>query len=229
MRRALLALLVVVLGVSLAANGILGWLSWRSYRQYLTLARQFTRVRQELQEALRLEGQARHEAENARQSAARPETTAPALPAATGGRADERKAEAEQPLPAGARVVVVAAAPASAVATAIGARYRPRFEAVQAECEGQLEALLQQAKAEYQQAKAAGAKVDVAGLGARYVTRATSLRRTCDRKVEALIGDMTGDLRAAGLPADLAEAAREEYEAAGAAREAEIMAKVPAN
>lgn len=75
--------------------------------------------------------------------------------------------------------------------------------AIQSECEGQLNALLASAKAEYNQAKAAGTNVDVAALGAKYLARA------------------------AGLPLDLVTEVRETYESRLVERQAEIMAKAP--
>lgn len=109
----------------------------------------------------------------------------------------------------------------------IRSRYTPRLVSVQAECEGQLNDMVEAAKAEYKQAKAAGGEVDVAALGAKYLARADSMRRQCDRKVSAITSEMARDLRAAGLPLTLVDEVQETYESRIVERQAEIMAKAP--
>lgn len=204
MRRFLSYILAALLALSLAGNGALVWVAWRAQQEYRALARQFVKAKQDLAKA---EQQAR--------AAAAP--THPTPPAAG------EKSVAAEPAP---RVSAPAPAPTGSVAE-IQLRFEPGFRAVQAECEGRLDAMLTEAKTEYQKAKAAGANVDVAALGAKYLGRADRLRRDCDRRVEALLDEMGATLRAAGLPTELVAEVRQAYEDRIIERQAEIMAKAP--
>jgi hypothetical protein len=207
-RRVGLILLAALLCLSLAGNALLGWVAWTAQKEYRALARQFVKTKQELTAA-----QAKGSAPSAAQPAP---ATATAPPAAA---------------PASAPVTTASAGPAGSGASEaqIRAKYEPRILAVQNDCEGQLNALLGAAKAEYSQAKSAGGTVDVAALGAKYLARADSLRRQCDRQVDAVTGDMAAELKRNGLPLDLVDEVRAAYESRIVERQAEIMAKAPTN
>lgn len=209
MRRFLMVALGVCLALSLAGNALLGWVSWQSQKEYRALAGQFVKTKAELNK-LRAQAQA--------QAQAQPQPVAAAQP-------KPAQAEAAKPVAAAPAAAQAPAAPVPAGSVeAVRTAYAPRFAAVQADCEGQLDGLLQQAKAEYKQAQAGG-KVDVAVLAAKFYPRAESLRRDCDRRVEGLLSQMSGDLRAAGLPTDLVAEVRQAYEERIVERQAEIMAK----
>jgi hypothetical protein len=206
MRRTGLILLIALLLVSLAGNAMLGWVAWTAQ----TLAKLFVKTRQDLVAA-----KAAAVAAPGSQTAGQVPAPAPApAPAAATGAASSPAPTAP---PASAHTDSVAA---------IRTRYAPKLEAAQASCEGQLNEMLESAKAEYTQAKAAGT-VDVAALGARYIARADGLRRQCDRQVAAITSEMTRDLRAAGLPLDLVDEVQAAYETRIIERQAEIMAKAP--
>lgn len=211
MRRAGFVVLIALLLVSLAGNGVLGWAAWRAQQEYRSLAKLFVKTRQDLAAAKAAAGAAPG-----------------ALASTPGAPASTPAAAAPAPAPPAPASTPAAAADARADSVAaIRTRYAPRLEAAQASCEGQLNAMLESAKAEYTQAKAAGGAVDVAALGARYIARADSLRRQCDRQVAAITGEMAADLRAAGLPLDLVDEVQAAYETRIIERQAEIMAKAP--
>lgn len=201
MRRYGMIALSALLFLSLAGNAALGWAAWTAQKEYRALAKLFVKTKQEL--------------------AAAKDTPTP------------KPAAAEQPFATPPVILPPVAAPAatpgpSTSVEAVRASYAPRLASVQAECEGQLNAMIEAAKAEYTQAKAAGGTVDVAALGAKYLSRSDGMRRQCDRKVDAIISDLASDLRAAGLPLTLVDEVREAYEARIVERQAEIMAKAPA-
>ncbi len=191
-----------LLVLSVAGNGLLGWVLWRGQQEYRALARQFVKAKQDL-------AKAEHTASMAPSPGAQPAQPAQATPAP--------KADA---------TAVPTSAPTGTVEE-IRQRFEPRFRTVQSDCEGQLDAMLQEAKAEYEKAKAANASVDVAALGAKYMARADRLRRDCDRRVEGLLSEMGAALRSAGLPTDLVAEVRQAYEERIVERQAEIMAKAP--
>lgn len=205
MRRILWIALVVLLTLSLAGNGVLGYAAWRAQGEYRALARQFVKARQE---ATRAEQQLR---ELSAQTAAA--ATASATPATA-----PQQATTPSSAPS---------APAAESSEAVRVKYEPRLLAIQSQCEGSLDGLLEQAKADYQRAKTAGATIDVAALGAKYLARASGLRRDCDHKVEGALSEMRADLRAAGLSTDLVDEVRQAYADRIAQRQAEIMAKAP--
>lgn len=210
MRRAGFIVLILLLFVSLAGNAVLGWAAWTAQKEYRSLAKLFVKTRQDLAAA--------------KAAAGSTQSTTGAGPGsqATGGAPAAAPAAASAPAPA------PSPAPTSRDSVAaIRTRYAPRLEAAQASCEGQLNEMLESAKAEYTQAKAAGA-VDVAALGARYMARADGLRRQCDRQVASITGEMAADLKAAGLPLDLVDEVQASYETRIIERQAEIMAKAPA-
>ncbi len=219
MRRILLVAGATLLVLSLAGNVMLGRVAWTAQKEYRALAKQFVKVRGELQKLQAQAEQASRVATKPQPTpAAQPEPAAPPEPAAE----PEPVAQPES-----------AAQPAPAMAAAPGldslrARYTQRLSGVQATCEGQLNSLLDSARAEYEQAKHNGSKVDVAALAGKYYARADGLRRQCDRLVEAELQQLAGELRAAGLPPDLTDEIRAAYEGRIAERQAEIMAKAPA-
>lgn len=200
MRRLGLIALITLLVLSLAGNALLGWAAWTAQKEYRALTKQFVKAKQDL-------------------------AAAKAAPIATAAAPASKAASSPAPPPA-TQPAAAYTAPLSTT-EAIRDRYSPRLLTVQTECEGQLNALLNSAKAEYNQAKAAGTNVDVAALGAKYLGRADSLRRQCDAKVDRITADMAGELRASGLPLDLVTEVREAYEARIVERQAEIMAKAP--
>lgn len=204
MRRILPIVLAVLLTFSLAGNGVLGYVAWRAQGEYRALARQFVKVKQE---ATRAEQQLQAlSAQPAATASAAPATPPPQVPAPT-------------PTPA------PPSPPATGSSEAVRVKYEPRLLTIQSECEGSLNGLLEQAKADYQRAKTAGGTIDVAALGAKYMARAEGLRRDCDRKVEGTLSAMRADLRAAGLSTDLVDEVRQAYADRIAERQAEIMAK----
>jgi 3-oxoacyl-ACP reductase-like protein len=210
-RRLGLILLVAVLGLSLAANALLGYAAWRLQGEYRTLAKQFVKTKQELAQARSTPGAAPAAARP--EPAPNPAAVPAAAPAAAAPAATD---QAASPVTGG-----------SATVAAIREEYRPRLLAIQNECEGQLGTMLTEASAEYKQLKASGKEVDVAALGGKYMARADSLRRACDRKVESALRQMSAELDAGGLPQDLVDEVREAYEARIAERQAEILAKAP--
>jgi hypothetical protein len=208
-RRVGLILLTALLCLSLAGNALLGWIAWTTQKEYRALARQYVKTKQDLAAA---------QAKGGAPSSTSPATSTPAVAAPA--------TAAAQPAPAGTGANATAGAASEAQ---IRAKFEPRLLAVQTECEGQLEALLTGAKAEYNQAKSAGGTVDVAALGAKYLARADGLRRQCDRQVDAITGDMATELRRNGLPLALVDEVRAAYESRIVERQAEIMAKAPAD
>jgi hypothetical protein len=207
MRRFMIGALAVALLLSLAANGLLGLAAYRAQKEYRALATQFVKVKADLTRA--------RAAQTTAPAAGPPVQAAPSAVAAA--------AQAAQP-PA-PPVEQARTAPTTTTA-AVQAAYEPRLLAVQAECEEQLNTLVDQAKAEYKQAKATGGKTDLAAFAARFYPKADGLRRECDRKVEALLSQMGRDLRANQLPSDLVDEVRGAYQERIVERQAEIMAKI---
>lgn len=230
MRKAVVAAFAAVLTLSLAANLAFGWLLWRAQGEYRALARQFVKVKQEAA-ALQAAARAPERGGPSGPAGAGAATPAPgATPASAAGAAEPaRAATASQTVtaPAAARPAGASGPAAPRLSSAqVRQRFEPRFEAVQSDCEGQLNAMLADAKADYQQAKAAGQEIDVGAMGAKYFTRAERLQRTCDRQVEGLLSEMAAELRANGLSMDLVAEVRDYYETRVVERRAEIMAKV---
>lgn len=211
-----------VLVLSLAANGVLGWAAWRAQAEYRALARQFVRVKQEAARAAVAAG-----APATASAVAQGSVPAGPVPASAGA----------APAPAAtdsAAAATSAATPAPAADARTGptltveqvrGQYQPRLLAVQADCEGQLNAMLDEAKAEYDLAKEQGKSLDIGAVGAKYFTRAESLQRGCDQRVERLLSEMGADLRAAGLSTDLVAEVRDYYQSRIVERRAEILSK----
>lgn len=175
-------------------------------------------------------------------AAAQPGSTAPAPPKSGGTSGDSKSAgqnqttaaqsEANKAAPAATSPPVKQPAntspapspsPPRATVESIKAQYMPRFQVLQAECEGRLSALIEQGKKEVKSLQTLGGSV--AELVPKYEREGLKLKTECDGRFQALVGVMGAELKRYGLPQDLVTEAQDAYAALTKRKQAELMAQ----
>lgn len=103
-------------------------------------------------------------------------------------------------------------------------RYLPRFQSLQADCEGKLNGLMEQGRKEAKALSVLGGSA--LELVPKYEQAGRQLKTECDGRFFALAGLMEAELKARSLPLDPVLQAKEVYHALITRKQAELVAKI---
>lgn len=102
-------------------------------------------------------------------------------------------------------------------------KYRPQFLALKAEYNARLNNLAARALNEYLSYKQNNQNPPVLSLVKKYLKAGSALEAECDRRFNALLARMEQDLIDAGLPLDLVDKAKREYESQKIQRKKQLI------